>query len=198
MKKKRFSNNSEHKVLLIGDSHIRGCAVYIKTFLKQQWEVCGYVKPGASSKLVFESAKRDIEKFTIDDFLIVSSGSNNASSNDLRKVFCEVTDFVKSVNQTNVVLVGIPYRYDLRSSQINSEIEIHNRKLGKLAKKKFSHVNVIKVDNSRQQYTTYEQHLNRLGKELLSSHLLLHIYSTLEKDRGSAIGLAWRDNYPQV
>jgi hypothetical protein len=113
------------------------------------------------------------------------------------RFFCEITDFVKSVNQTNVVLVGIPYRYDLGSSQINSEIEIHNIKLEKLAKK-FSHVNVIKVDSSKQQYTTHGQHLNRLGKELLSSHLLLHIYSTLEKERESAIVLTWRDNCPQV
>ncbi|PNF15756.1 hypothetical protein B7P43_G11018 [Cryptotermes secundus] len=133
----------------------------------------------------------------MDDFLILSSGSNDVNSNDLRKVFCEITDFVKSVNHTNVVLVHIPYRYDLRSSQINSEIGIHNRKLDKLAKK-FSHVGVIKVDNSRQQYTTHGQHLNGLGKELLSSHLLLHIYSTLGKESDSVIVLTWGDNYSQV
>jgi hypothetical protein len=195
--KKRFSNSNEHKVLLIGDSHIRGCAEHIKIFLQQQFEVCGYVKPGASTKLVLESVKSDIEKFTMDDFVIVSSGSNNASINDFRKVFCEVTDFVKSVNQTNVVLLGIPYRYDLGNSQINNEIEIHNRKLGKLAKK-FPHVNVIKVDSNRHQYSTHGRHLNGLAKELLSAHLLLHIYSTLEKDRSSAIALAWGDNNPQV
>jgi hypothetical protein len=54
------------------------------------------------------------------------------------------------------------------------------------------------VDSSRQQYTTHGQHLNGLGKELLSSHLLLHIYSTLEKERDTIIVLAWRDKYPQV
>jgi hypothetical protein len=83
VKENRFSNSGEHKVLLIGDS----CAEYMKTFLKQQLKVCGYVKPGASTKLVLESAKSDTEKFTTDDFLILSSGSNDASSNHLRKVF---------------------------------------------------------------------------------------------------------------
>jgi hypothetical protein len=102
--------------------------------------------------------------------------------------------FVKSGDQTNVILVGIPHRYDLRSSQINSEIEIYNRKLDKLAKT-FTHVNVVKVDSNRQQCTTHGQHLNGLGKELLSSNLLLQIYSTLEKARGPTIALAWRDNY---
>jgi hypothetical protein len=34
-----------------------------------------------------------------------------------------------------------------------------------------------------------------LGKEVLSSHLLLHIYSALEVGTGSVIALAWRDGY---
>jgi hypothetical protein len=132
----------------------------------------------------------------MEDFQVVSSGANYASRNDLRNGFYEVISFVKSVDQTNVILVGIPHRYDLGSSQYNSEIEIYNRKLDKLAKI-FTHVNVVKVDNNRQQYTTHGQHLNGLGKELLSSNLLLQIYSTLEKASGPTIALAWRDNYSQ-
>jgi hypothetical protein len=83
------------------------------------------------------------------------------------------------------------------NSHINSEIKIFNKKLCKLAKI-FPHVNVIKVDNNRQQYTTHGLHLNGLGTELLFSNLLLHIYSALEKDSGSIIALAWRDNHSQV
>jgi hypothetical protein len=196
IKKRRFSSSREHKLVLIGDSHLRGCAANMKNHLKHQFEVCGYVKPGASFKSVMKSAKSESLKLTMEDFLVVSSGANDASRNDLRNGFCEVISFVKSVDQTNVILVGIPHRYDLGSSQINSEIEIYNRKLDKLAKT-FTHVNVVKVDSNRQQYTTHGQHLSGLGKELLSSNLLLHIYSTLEKVRGPTIALAWRDNYSQ-
>jgi hypothetical protein len=133
----------------------------------------------------------------MDDFLIMCSGSNAAKRNDLRKVFHDVINFVKSVKHTNVILVGIPYRYDLISSHINSEIINFNRKLCKLAKI-FSRVNVIEVDNNRQLFTTHGLHLNGLGKELLSSHLLLHIYSSLEVGTGSSIALAWRDGYLQA
>jgi hypothetical protein len=120
--KKRFSNCCERKVLLVGDSHLRGCATYMKVFLNHQFEVFGYVKPGASSKSVMGTVQSDIRKLTMDDFLIVCSGSNYANSNDLRKAFHDVISFVKSVNQTNVILVSIPYRYDLMNSNINSEI----------------------------------------------------------------------------
>jgi hypothetical protein len=60
--KKRISNSREHKVLLIGDRHLRGCAAYMKVFFY------GYVKSGASSKFVMETAQSDIRKLTMDDF----------------------------------------------------------------------------------------------------------------------------------
>jgi hypothetical protein len=168
----------------------------MKVFLNDQFEVLGYVKPGASSKSLMELVKSDIGKLTMDDFLIMSSGSNDAKRNDLRKVFPDVISVLNAFYKINVILVSISYRYDLTSSHINSEIINFYRKLCKLAKI-FSHVNVIEVDNKRQLFTTHGLHLNRLGKELLSSHLLFHIYSALEVGTGSLIALAWRDGYLQ-
>jgi hypothetical protein len=100
----------------------------MKIFLNDQFEVLGYVKPGASSKSVMDSVKSYTVKFTMDCFLIMCSGTNDASINDLRKVFHDVISFDKSVNLTNVILVSIPYRHDLMNSHINSEIKIFNRK----------------------------------------------------------------------
>ena len=195
--KKRFSNCRKHKVLLVGDSHLRGCAAHMKVFSNDQFEVLGHIKPGATSKFVMESVKSDTDKLTMDDFLIMCSGSNDVNRNDLRKVFNDVTSFVKSVDQTNIILIGIPYRYDFKNSHINSEIKSFNRKLYKLTKI-FSHVNVIEADSNRLLFTKHGLHLNGLGKELLSNHLLLHIYSALEEDTGSPITLAWQDGYLQV
>jgi hypothetical protein len=76
-------------------------------------------------------------------------------------------------------------------SCINSEVKIFNRKLCKLAKI-FSHVKIIESDNDRQLFTTHGLHLNRSGKELLFSHLLLHIYSALEVDTCSTVALPGR------
>jgi hypothetical protein len=41
-------------------------------------------------------------------------------------------------------------------------------------------------------------HLNGLGKKLLFSNLLLHIFSALEKDTGPVIALTWRNDHSQV
>jgi hypothetical protein len=76
----------------------------------------------------------DVNKLTKKDFLIVCSGSNDANSNGLDKVFHVVTSFVRSLNHTNAILVNIPHRHDLVSSNVNNEIKIFNRKSGKLAK----------------------------------------------------------------
>jgi hypothetical protein len=48
---RRQSSNSspskDHKVLIIGDSHIRHCASNVKSKLKDTYHVQGLVKPGA-------------------------------------------------------------------------------------------------------------------------------------------------------
>jgi hypothetical protein len=82
-----FFNHHKHKVLLTGDSHLRGCAPNMKDFLNDQFEVCGFVKPAAVSKTVMEYAKSDIEKLTMDDFLIMCNGTNDIGRNDYKEVF---------------------------------------------------------------------------------------------------------------
>jgi hypothetical protein len=61
IKKNEFTNPLKHKVLLVEDSHLRGCAAHMKSILNDQFEVCGYINSGASSKIVMESAKNDIK-----------------------------------------------------------------------------------------------------------------------------------------
>jgi hypothetical protein len=46
-KKAKYSKCCKHKVLLMGDSHIRGCAAKMIVSLDALFEVCGVVKPGS-------------------------------------------------------------------------------------------------------------------------------------------------------
>jgi hypothetical protein len=201
IEKRELSDSSKHKVLLLGDSHVRGYAAYMKMFLSTQFEISGYIKPGAPSKRIIETAGNTIDKFTMDDFVFLCIGSNDINVNDTRKVFQDVTKFVKSVNQTNIILISIPYRHDivnpLIKNEINNEIKILNRKLHKLAKA-FLHVNVIDVDSNRELFTTHGLHLNNLGKEMLSNRLLCHIYSALKETTATLIALEWQDSKLQA
>jgi hypothetical protein len=61
IKKKEFTTPCKHKVLLVGDSRLCGCTAHMKSILNDQFEVRGYINPGALSKIVMESAKNDIK-----------------------------------------------------------------------------------------------------------------------------------------
>jgi hypothetical protein len=144
-----------------------------------------------------ESAKRDIEKLTTDDLLIMCSGTSDTGRNDYSEDFNYVTSFLKSVTHTNIVLLSIPYRHDLKYTYINNEIKSFNRKLLKLTMI-FPHVSVLEIDNNRLLLTKYGLHLNGLGKELLSNQLALYIYSALMKVTVQLLTLARRDSQLQT
>jgi hypothetical protein len=48
--KTSLSISSEHKILLIGDSHLKGCSENVKIRVNDKFQVCGYIKPGAGVK----------------------------------------------------------------------------------------------------------------------------------------------------
>jgi len=41
-------NNKEHKVKIVGDSHLRGTATKIDKYLNKKFKVCSWIKPGAN------------------------------------------------------------------------------------------------------------------------------------------------------
>jgi hypothetical protein len=55
--KKRSVENKVHKVLILGDSHARGCASEVKNQLNNEYEVSGFVNPESDMKNIKESAK---------------------------------------------------------------------------------------------------------------------------------------------
>jgi hypothetical protein len=88
-----FFHSHKYKVLLANDSHLCGYGAFMKVFFEEQFEVLGYVKPGASFKLATNSVKGDIGKLAVEDFLIICSGSNDTN----RNVFHDVTRFEKAL-----------------------------------------------------------------------------------------------------
>ena len=55
--------------------------------------------------------------------------------------------FVQKHNNTNIIIVNIPHRYDLdRTSVINSEIQAFNRQIILKVAKAYSHVTIVDTD----------------------------------------------------
>jgi len=147
---------------------------------------------------LIEAVKGDVGKLSMNDFLIICSGTADIHRNYSRNAFKDITNFIKNVNLTNIILVSIPYRYDVKDySHVNSTIKSFNSTLLKLAKS-FSHVSIIEIVNNRLLFTKHGLHLNESGKELLSNQLVIHIFSVLEEVRVNPIPIGWYDKNPQV
>jgi hypothetical protein len=75
------NQHKDHKVLLLSDSHGRGCEERIKNQLPSNFEVCGLVKPGASSSILSKIVSTEINKFMRKDFTVLWYGLKDISSN---------------------------------------------------------------------------------------------------------------------
>jgi hypothetical protein len=75
--KNSSSKSSKHKILLIGDSHLRGYSENMKLNLNDQFQVPGYIKPVAGTKTIVEQVTKDIDNLLAKDFIILCCGSNN-------------------------------------------------------------------------------------------------------------------------
>ena len=201
----RTQIKKKHKAILIGDSHARGCAEKLSSYLGNAYEVRGYVSPntGLDVLVITNSAKEETEQLTQKDIVIVCGGTNNISKNESNKGLRHVTHFVQNKRNTNVIILGAPHRFDLEeSSCVNKEVKVFNKTLNKIMKR-YNHIKVIDMSAKRDLYTqqflriyimetlNWNIHLQSLAhklskvsfmiktlKETLSPYMIIHIYFT--------------------
>jgi hypothetical protein len=113
-KRNKHLRSLRHKIVLIGDSHIRGYARNVKTLLSNNFELYSVVKPGSSSSDLKETAKEEISKLTYDDdFFLICIGTNDLDIKKSSLAFQNISNFVTVNDHTNIILVNVPYRYDV-------------------------------------------------------------------------------------
>jgi hypothetical protein len=80
----------EHKVLLLWDSQVRGCAVLLNQNLNNKFGVSGFVKLGAkTSDILDTNIDTDMSK---DD---VCAGTNDISENSAKEGLRNIINFVR-------------------------------------------------------------------------------------------------------
>jgi hypothetical protein len=102
--------------------------------LDDRFEVCGIIKPGPGTVSLSRTMKNEVDKLTKNDFLVLSSGSNDINKNDPRSAFRYIVDYMENVRHTNVILIGVPPRFDVEASDcpyLNNIIKHFNSKLRK-------------------------------------------------------------------
>jgi len=169
--KKMVLERKQHKVLIVGDSHARGCAASVKNLLNNNFEVFGSINPGSGMKGIMDTARVKLQKLTKKDVVVLWGGSNDIAKNNSPVGIKHVVDFLTKANHTNVILMSAPHRHDLISdSCVNKEVDVFNKKLHKRAER-FEKVVMIDVVSDRNSYTRQGQHLNSTGKEHMAKKI---------------------------
>ena len=192
---KGVSGERKQKVIIIGDSHAKGCAAEITHNLGTTFEITGYVKPGTGLEEITNIASKEIDKLTKKDMVVVWGGANNIAKNESEKGLVHISNFVKQRKHTNIIIVGAPKRHDLSpTSCVTSEVTTYNKKLHKRMKM-FEYAKVLDSEAQREHFTRHGLHMNTMGKELMAQRITDQIRKTLSVRKTPPIVLKWRQDF---
>jgi hypothetical protein len=182
----------KHKILIIGDSHARGCAANLKSSLNETFEVMGTVMPGSRLEHIMNSARSDISHLSRKDFVVVWGGANDISKNESNSGLKYLRKFALRNKHTNIIAVAPPHRYDLPDFPcVNQETQVFKRKLRKQLKD-MQHIHIVDVNLTRDEFTRHGLHLNHLGKERIAKTIEQSI-NILTTTRNPTISLIWKE-----
>jgi len=59
-----------------------------------------------------ETAKEEVSRLSRNDVILISYGINDYEVNSYSQTLQNIIDFIQRNNQTNIILMNLPYRYD--------------------------------------------------------------------------------------
>jgi hypothetical protein len=77
-------HKSEHKIIILGDSHVHGLSGKLKDTLNDKFEVIGYTKPNCDITLT-DSAKGSISTLMKNYVLVIWGGANDVAKNNTKE-----------------------------------------------------------------------------------------------------------------
>ena len=124
--------------------------------------------------------------------MIICGGTRDVAKNEANDGLRALSEFAKLTTCTNVIVTGVPHRFDLQpSSCVNGEVESFNRKVQKTMKP-FSHVHVCSMSTNRDHFTSHGLHLNSQGKNWIIHKWVSIILTIISNSRVvSATLLPW-------
>jgi len=187
------TNKRDHKVRIIGDSHLKGSAVRINQYLNTKFEVSSFIKPGACTNQLVHSQEEELLNLGKKDVIVINGGSNDIDNNANRNgILVRMTQFIQNHNNTNIIVLNIPHRHDLAmDSRPNLEIQTFNTKLAKITKK-LQHVALFEMDFHRKHFTKHGLHLNNAGKEELAKLIAFRIDKLVNNVLEPMTALKWK------
>ena len=99
-------NNKEHKVKIVGDSHLRGTVTKIDQYLNMKFEVCSWIKPGANTEELVDTLEKDFKCLGKKDVIVINGGANDIGLKGYQtnKVIVKITQLNSGKNIITVTL----------------------------------------------------------------------------------------------
>jgi hypothetical protein len=159
------------KILLIGDSHIKGLSSELRYNLGDTCDILGIVKPNANTKQLTTTSVQEVKKLTQKDILVLRGDTNDISKNNARNGLIQEVNYLRNNQQTNNIVITVPHRFDLEyNSCVNEEVRKFNRSLSKMANN-LNKVTVVYAQMEREYYTRHGLHYNRKGKKIMAKKI---------------------------
>jgi hypothetical protein len=117
--------SNKHRVVLVGNSHIRGYGRNLTSVLSKNYEIYSVVKPGSNFCELKDSAKEEINCLSYNDIVVICYVSNDYEMNEFSMTLRNISNFIQTNNHTNIVVLNVPFRYDLPNvNLVNNSISI--------------------------------------------------------------------------
>ena len=101
------------------------------------------------------------------DVIVIIGGASDIDKPSCKKneILALMIHFIQKYNNTNIIIVNIPHRYDLTNAAMtNFCIQAYNSKLKKILKT-FKHVSLVEMSTNRRHFTKHGFYTNNSGKE---------------------------------
>jgi len=186
------------KVVILSDSHLKGCTEKINSYLGNTFRLTGWTKPGASAEETVGKPMMDLVELNKQDVVVISAGANDVYMNNSSVALLKITKFIQNNYNTNIIIYGVPHRYDLvEFSCVNRAIQAFNCKLRKVVNL-FKHVTILECNHDKELFTNHGMHLNRRGKRLVSKQLACKIFKITAAATITPIILGWKVDHESV
>jgi hypothetical protein len=180
-------------MVLLGDSHLRGCSEKVSNLLGEAYSVLGITKPNANLKAITLPSNLQTGKYSMSDVIVVCGGTLDVGGNESTIGLWHLTHFVKNNNNTNIILLDVPHRYDLDVTFcVNKEVTVFNRMLQKVMKH-HQHTQILNMSVDRSHFTRHGMHMNSIGKIRITEEVAKKIQTLFSSEQvNSSSPLSWK------
>jgi hypothetical protein len=131
-----------HRIVIIGDSHIRACSEELANNLGNDYSVIGIRKPNANESAIISSMNLKEDKLT-KNYVIICGGSRDIGKNKSTHGIRSLMKFANCLVNTNMIIMTAPHRFDLLSSSyLNKEVKTLKQKAAKEDVDLLSHISM--------------------------------------------------------